>query len=286
MQRLDVFQSGHQQARGVLLGRLVLFQGCIQVRLGTLFVGECLAVLHPFRCRVLHHLLVVSLRILLLCLCLGHLLVEVLDEQVDHGNHASSLLRLLRVCIPRLRWRSRSVLALPVRCHLCKGDSCAGDATSRSRGDVAAEAGVRSVPGRELNLGRSFVQLRVVELIQSVLGKAEQFLGGRVRGHELFVFSVLLFPVLCCLGDGLVQLSDPCLKCGNGLFQALNVLPQSGNCRLLVRDAALQGLLLVIGSVKLSSAVLLLVAIVHLLLLQHLHHFINHLNDLLEATLA
>mmetsp|Transcript_90732 Transcript_90732/g.235308 ORF Transcript_90732/g.235308 Transcript_90732/m.235308 type:complete len:514 (+) Transcript_90732:135-1676(+) len=288
MQRRDVLRSGHKLAlRGAKL-LLVVLKGRLHVCLGGALLGEggriCCALLRG----LLHHGLVVDLRLLFACLRLGQLLLEVLDQEVDHGDHSGALLRLLRVGVPRLRRGRRRVLAQGLRRDLHKrGDTCACDAAwRRGRGRRATVVHKDALLRRKFLLRWCLVHLGIIELIEPVLRESQDLLSGRIRGHQLLVLSVFLLSLLCGLSHRLVQLLDARLK-------SCNLLSEGGDgvlCRrdrvLLLRHLALQGLLLVVSQIKLREAILLLVVIVQLLLLQHLNHLINHLDDLVEASLA
>jgi len=120
----------------------------------------------------------------------------------------------------------------------------------------------------ELALRSRFVELRVIEFIETILGEAEQFGRSRIGSHKFCEVLVLLLTLLCCLCYGLIQGLY-------GILQRLDVGFQSGNAifcffnnRLCVGDGLLERLLLIISHIKLLSAVLAFVIIILLLGLQ------------------
>mmetsp|Transcript_151315 Transcript_151315/g.367548 ORF Transcript_151315/g.367548 Transcript_151315/m.367548 type:complete len:207 (-) Transcript_151315:939-1559(-) len=97
---------------------------------------------------------------------------------------------------------------------------------------------------------------------------------------------MLILPLLRGLCHLLVQGLDPGLEGRDLISQGLDAILRRGNGVLLIGHGPLQGLLLVITEVKLCDAVLLLVIVVGLLLLQDLHHVVDHLDDLVKGPLA
>mmetsp|Transcript_50378 Transcript_50378/g.107937 ORF Transcript_50378/g.107937 Transcript_50378/m.107937 type:complete len:479 (-) Transcript_50378:133-1569(-) len=96
---------------------------------------------------------------------------------------------------------------------------------------------------------------------------------------------MLRLSLLRRLGHGLVQCLDTCLHGIDICSKCSNAILRTGDGGLCIRERALEALLLVISGVKLHTAVLLLVVVIHLLLLEILHHAINHGSNLLETSL-
>merc|ERR1719189_802319 len=119
-------------------------------------------------------------------------------------------------------------------CQNRNSSSC--DATWSSGGDKIvgiAQALVYPISCRELHLRRGLVQLRVVEFVQSVLGKCKHLRGG-------FVLGVLILALSSCFSDCLVQRLNPSLKSCNLLRQSCNRLLGLSNGSLLARDTSLK----------------------------------------------
>merc|ERR1719446_117103 len=133
-----------------------------------------------------------SLGVLLGELGLSHLLVQVLDQEVDHGDDAVALLALLLELLGCLWGRAGVGLGE-------HGHSGACDATwsfGWCQGAASSEGGAVLIG--ELALGRGFVELGVVELVKPVLGELQELLGGGVAGHEGGVVGGLLLALLGC----------------------------------------------------------------------------------------
>mmetsp|Transcript_12235 Transcript_12235/g.28521 ORF Transcript_12235/g.28521 Transcript_12235/m.28521 type:complete len:329 (+) Transcript_12235:273-1259(+) len=223
------------------------------------------------RC-IIHGVLVLSLGRLLLGLCLCHLHVKRLDQQVDHSDDTIAILRLLGVAIPRLRWRRRRIFPNLHQYGLLLSRLC------KSVGD--------SLLLRHRRWRRRQIKLGIVELVQPVLGVLEQLFRHAVRADEFSVLLMLLLPqeggighTLVKRGDATLQLFDLIRQDGDRLF---SVLDDRGE----VFQVLLELLDLVLGCVNLLLAHLLLVLIVNLLFLEHCEHVINHLHYLGEVHLA
>merc|ERR1719503_247028 len=257
----------------------VLLEGCLEIGLGALLVGEHLAVLGALGGGVGHEGLVVLLGVLLGELGLGHLLVQVLDQEIDHRDDAVALLALLL----ELLWCLGGRAGVGLGEHGHSGACNATWSFSWCQGAASSEGGTVLIG--ELTLWRGLVELWVVELVQAVLGELQELLCGGVACHEGGVVRSLLLALLGCLSDGLVQGTDAIAKGINLLLQSEDALLGICNGLLQVRDSALSCLLLVLSLVKLSLAVFLLAFIINLLLLQLSGEIIDELDDLLEAGL-
>mmetsp|Transcript_83085 Transcript_83085/g.222915 ORF Transcript_83085/g.222915 Transcript_83085/m.222915 type:complete len:245 (+) Transcript_83085:129-863(+) len=184
------------RAGAVALGRLqVALQICLLGGLGR----QRLRIVHPLVLRVRDRLVIVRLRVLLLRLGLGHLAVEIFDQQIEHGNDAAALFRLLRVCAPGLRRRCGSDGAVRVLGHLNQ---------RRRAGHVTLDGAL----GGQLDLCRRVVELGVVKLVEPILGEQEQLLRGPVCSHQRLVLLGLLFAQRRRLRDALVEGRDAGLQ--------------------------------------------------------------------------
>mmetsp|Transcript_10022 Transcript_10022/g.21066 ORF Transcript_10022/g.21066 Transcript_10022/m.21066 type:complete len:414 (-) Transcript_10022:1104-2345(-) len=285
---LNVLERARQLLPCGRLRLVVRLEVRLQGGLSGTLLSERLRVSGALLRGILHHLLIVLLRLLLRCLGLSHLLVKVLHQQVDHGDHACALCGLRRIGPKGLRrWWRGDLVPLVMHRDLCEdGDARARDAAGRRRRRRgAAEVDSNAVLPRELPLGRGLVELWIVKLVQPVLGNREKLLGCGVRGHELRKLLVLRLPLRRGLGHRLVQGRNALLQGGDIFFRGTQSLLRIRNHCVEVRDGALEPLLLIVGGVELIPAVLLLVIIVLLLLLQGHDHAVDHLEDLLEAHL-
>mmetsp|Transcript_99548 Transcript_99548/g.319499 ORF Transcript_99548/g.319499 Transcript_99548/m.319499 type:complete len:403 (-) Transcript_99548:1079-2287(-) len=290
VQGCNVLLRRHQLVDRSLVVATVGLQVGLQIGFGTGLLRQRLRVGGALRRGFAHHGLVVGLRLVLAGLRLGHLLLQVLDQQVDHGDDAVAVLILLLVCAPCVRRRGRGgggvqlVVHADLREHR---DTGVGDATGglgRRRGATVVHEDALLL--RELLLGGCLEKLRVVELVKAVLREAQELRGRGVGGHELLVLDVLSLALLRRLGHGLVQLLDADLEGGDLLSGGLDALLCVGDGALRVRNLALQGLLAVVRGVELHAAVLLLVVIIELLLLQDHDHVVAHLDDFDESALV
>merc|ERR1711957_503954 len=107
MKRPNVVFCGHQ----FLSCRDMAFFAGLKLRLHLglcgLFFRQRFGVSCALLLGVSHQLLIVSLGIFLFGLGLGHLLVQIPDEGVNHGNDATTLLTLRLVGAHCGRWRRR-----------------------------------------------------------------------------------------------------------------------------------------------------------------------------------
>merc|ERR1719329_817685 len=200
-----------------------------------------------------HHLFILFLRKFLFSLSLGHLCVKVFDASINHGNDSCALLRLLGVCLWCF-WCCRRSIKTPMHRHLDKH-------------------------------GWLLVQLRVVELVQAVLGHGKDVLCCCIVGHQGGVIRVFLLALLSGLRDTFVQSCNASCQSCHLLSKGCNSFLGLGNGSLKLALSTFQTLFLVISRVKLHLTVLLLVVVILLLSFQEVNHVINHLQDLLEAKL-
>mmetsp|Transcript_25395 Transcript_25395/g.64531 ORF Transcript_25395/g.64531 Transcript_25395/m.64531 type:complete len:349 (+) Transcript_25395:253-1299(+) len=290
MQGRDVLLGRHHLVDSGLVRVTVSLQIGLQIGLGTDLLRQRLRVSRALRRGVGHHGLVVGLSLVLPSLRLGHLLLHVLDQQVDHGDDAVAGLVLRLVGAPggRRGGRGRVGAQLVVHADLCeRRDTGVGDATwglSRRRGATVVREDALLLS--QLLLGSGLVKLGVVKLVEAVLREAQDLLGRAIGGHELLVLDVLSLALLRRLGHRLVELNDAGLEGGDLLCRGLDALFCAGDGSLRVRNLAFQSLLAVVCVVELHVAVLLLVVVIELLLLQDHDHVVAHLDDFVESALV
>merc|ERR1719220_1746201 len=222
---------------------------CIALRLQSLFSGDLLrsfvcdrfGVCCAFRCRISHHCLILHLGILLRYISLLHLLVQVSDEQIDHGHHSIAHFSFLAVSAKCFRWWwGRTLVSRKRRLlHKCTNAS-ARNSTRRRCDDLTTQVNCDSLLCRQLPLWRWLVQLGIVALVETVFGKHQDLLRCTVIRHQLLVICILSLPQSCRLSDGVVKgfhiglelsnflnqlikrtlhLSDSSLRIGNGILQ-------------------------------------------------------------------
>merc|ERR1719313_3145854 len=206
-------------------GVCVLLKLSLHVCQGTLLILEALGVLGPLLCRVLHHLLVVTLSVLLFCLCDGHLLVEVLDQEIDHGNHSIGLLTLLLEGTRGLWWwwRLSHAMGRDIGQDCDTSSSNATWSLSWCQGATCCESCAILVS--QLALWGRLVERRIIKLVEPVLCETKDLLCCRVRCHELGEVLILLLSLVSGFSDSLVQGLDACgarfdfvLLCGNAIL--------------------------------------------------------------------
>mmetsp|Transcript_142456 Transcript_142456/g.455376 ORF Transcript_142456/g.455376 Transcript_142456/m.455376 type:complete len:480 (-) Transcript_142456:425-1864(-) len=284
MEGRDVLPQDHELLAGGGLVALALLKLCLHVGLRSLPVGQRLRVHGTLLGGVGHGLLIVALTGLLLGLGGGHLLLQILHEEVHHGHHTTALPALGLV---GLRGRRRRRRGNPrVDLHEGDRDASAGDATGSLGGRRgAAVVDEDAVLLGELLLGSFLVELGIVELVHAVLGEQDQLLGSTVAGHEVLVLGVFDLANLGGLCDGLVQLGDALQEGRDLLRRGRDALLRLSDEGLEIRQGSLQGLLLVVRLIELDTAVLLFAFIINLFFLQGHDELIDHRNNLLEADL-
>mmetsp|Transcript_26365 Transcript_26365/g.47844 ORF Transcript_26365/g.47844 Transcript_26365/m.47844 type:complete len:297 (-) Transcript_26365:628-1518(-) len=233
-------------ARG--LGLLVAFEGSLKLCLAGLLLRQQLGVARTLLRGVRHHLLVITLRVLLRHFRLLHLLIKVFDDEINHVDDS----RAVRLFVGFWRWWWCFWL-LSVSSHLDKRCRC--------------------------------VEFRLVELQQAASGKTKDLLGCRVTGHELNIISVLRFALRCCLCDTFVERFDTRLDCIDLTAHCCDAFLRVCNAGLQVGKVLFGGLDFVLRLVKLSRTVLLLAIVITLFSLECYHHLINHCNNLLETNI-
>merc|ERR1740130_1391499 len=258
MQRLNVLLSGHQglASGGFLLGMRI--ERCLSLCLGFALVCQGLCVNGTLLCGVLHGALVIFLSVFLSCLALSHLFCQVRNHSVDQGDDTAAFPRFLGESLSSRRWWGWGNVLLD------EANAGAGNATWRGCGCQGATTG-QSCPVRigQLALWRSFVELRIIELVQAVLCEAENFFGSTIRGHQFRELGVFLFALLSCFSHRFVKCNHACLEC-------LDLVGKSGNEFRLLADGGfqvahgpLETLLLVIGLVELCLAVLFFAIVIN-----------------------
>mmetsp|Transcript_64554 Transcript_64554/g.102360 ORF Transcript_64554/g.102360 Transcript_64554/m.102360 type:complete len:243 (-) Transcript_64554:1574-2302(-) len=160
-----------------LLCRLVGYLPFFCVSFRRLLGGDGFRVGCSLLCRIIHHFLVFFLAISLFDLGLRDLFIKVPDEKVDHRQHAAGFFGLLRVCSPSCWWCFWCILALLMLVDLHeRSDTSAGDATRcRCWGKRASHRRRDLLLLGELSLWWGFIKLGIVELVQSILCKCQQF---------------------------------------------------------------------------------------------------------------
>merc|ERR1719422_2523972 len=117
MKRCDVLGSGHELLSSSSLR--------VSVRLKISF---CIRLGRGLRSGVLHQLLIIRLSIFLARLCLCKLLVQILDQKIQHRNHPTGFPGLSSVCPPCFRRCCRGCPLLLVHRHLCQHcNACPGN---------------------------------------------------------------------------------------------------------------------------------------------------------------
>mmetsp|Transcript_6639 Transcript_6639/g.19009 ORF Transcript_6639/g.19009 Transcript_6639/m.19009 type:complete len:234 (-) Transcript_6639:12-713(-) len=171
MQGRDVLLGRHQLADSGLVRVTVSLQIGLQIGRGTDLFRQRLRVSRALRRGVGHHGLVVGLRLVLAGLRLGHLLLQVLDQQVDHGDDAVAglVLRLVRAPSGRRRGRGGVGVQLVVHADLReRRDTGVGDATGGlSRRGGATVVHEYALLLSQLMLGSGLMKLWVVKLVEA-----------------------------------------------------------------------------------------------------------------------
>mmetsp|Transcript_59399 Transcript_59399/g.128063 ORF Transcript_59399/g.128063 Transcript_59399/m.128063 type:complete len:341 (-) Transcript_59399:606-1628(-) len=144
---------------------------------------------------------------------------------------------------------------------------------------------IRTLLIRELLLRGLLVLLRVVELVQTILGKLEQFQSRVVLRRSGHILLMLRLPLLGSFCDSPVKGLDIGVDVSNLTLEGVDGLFVGSNVRVLTFNLVTQRLLLVLGFVNFGLAVLALGIVVGLLLLEGLHHLFDQLGHLLEPNL-
>merc|ERR1719159_742341 len=268
-----------------LLGGLLLLRALnlrVQVRLRGLVGRDALHVLRTRLLRLRHEPLVVLLRSLLLVLGLRDAVLELLREHLHQRDHAVALAVLLLVRTPRVRRRRRGSVVLQLHEHRLRR---ARDHHRRIRRDHVRGAGRREelLLVRQLLLRRLLVEVRAVELEQTVLRLLDQLHRSVVLRLERQELAVLLLTLLRRIGDRLVERLHFRLQGRNLLrkrpARRRHLLDRS----LAARDRILRARLLRLALGQVLVTEVLLRVVILLLLAQHGHHAVDLGKNLREV---
>merc|ERR1719313_1471397 len=244
VQARNVLTQSHQVRcrRGLVLLRRI--EVALKASLLALLLGDRLAVRRTLLCALLHQLLVVLLRIRLVLRIRLDLHLKLVLELRDQRRRATCI--LLRVSARGRRRRRRGDAVIRRCADLRKsGNARARNARLRGGGLLRITRGsatrlhVDALLLRQLTALRRLVHGRVVELVQAVLGDAQQ-LHSRVvlrrHRHELLVLGLAR---LRSLRDRLVERNDAVLQC-------LDLFLQRRDAALHILDGRSQTLQLVL----------------------------------------
>merc|ERR1719305_2061064 len=288
VQGRNVLTQSHQVRRRRFLVLLRRIEVALETGLLALLLGDRLAVRRTLLRALLHQLLVVLLRVRLVLRIRLDLHLKLVRELRDQRRRAACV--LLRVSARGRRRRRRGNVRRRTD-RRKDGDTRACNARLRGCGLLritrvsATRLHVDALFLRQLTALRRLVRRRVVELVQAVLGDAQQ-LNGRVvlrrHRHELLVLGLAR---LRSLRDRLVERNDAVLQSLDLILQrrdaALHILDGRSHTLQLV----LQVDLLVPGRFELRLAPVLLGVVVLLFLAEQNDHVVDHLDHLLEAHL-
>merc|ERR1719305_2155052 len=262
VQGRNVLTQSHQVRRRGFLVLLRRIEVALETGLLALLLGDRLAVRRTLLRALLHQLLVVLLRVRLVLRIRLHLHRKLVLELRDQRRRAASV--LLRVSARGRRRRRRGNVRRRTD-RRKDGDTRACNARLRGCGLLritwvsATRLHVDALFLRQLTALRRLVRRRVVELVQAVLGDAQQ-LNGRVvlrrHRHELLVLGLAR---LRSLRDRLVERND-------AVLQSLDLFLQRRDAALHILDGRRQTLQL-------------------LLLAEQHNHVVHHLDHLVEAHL-
>mmetsp|Transcript_7595 Transcript_7595/g.16516 ORF Transcript_7595/g.16516 Transcript_7595/m.16516 type:complete len:458 (-) Transcript_7595:299-1672(-) len=211
-----------------------------------------------------NQLLIVLLTVLLRKLGLLNLLLQIIDHHIHKANHTT-------------------------RVRLLEGANlwCWGRGGKAVRTDLDKRVCLLDLLLlRKLLRLRLLVLLGVVELVQAVLGHAQQLQSSLVISSVRNVGFVFLLPLLSGICHGSVQLANPLLESNQLTLVLTDTLLTSLDARVQGADLLAKLLDLILDLVNLLLAILLLVVVGGLLLLQVLDHLVDHLQDLIKVALA
>mmetsp|Transcript_19741 Transcript_19741/g.43779 ORF Transcript_19741/g.43779 Transcript_19741/m.43779 type:complete len:458 (-) Transcript_19741:299-1672(-) len=211
-----------------------------------------------------NQLLIVLLTVLLRKLGLLNLLLQIIDHHIHKANHTT-------------------------RVRLLEGANlwCWGRGGKAVQTDLDKGVGLLDfLLFRKLFRLRLLVLLGVVELVQAVLGHAQQLQSSLVISSVRNVGFVFLLPLLSGICHGSVQLANPLLESNQLTLVLTDTLLACLDARVQGADLLAKLLDLILDLVNLLLAILLLVVVGGLLLLQVLDHLVDHLQDLIKVALA
>mmetsp|Transcript_37464 Transcript_37464/g.85785 ORF Transcript_37464/g.85785 Transcript_37464/m.85785 type:complete len:501 (-) Transcript_37464:615-2117(-) len=252
----------------IRMGLRTAFLGVNQIRTGVrqrrLLLSASTDIRGSLRSAVSHQLFVICLGILFLQFVAVHLQLQLILDLVDHADHTASRATLFAGTLTESSWRL---------------------ITSMGSDLHEAVSLIRTLLIRELLLRGLLVLLRVVELVQTILGKLEQFQSRVVLRRSGHILLMLRLPLLGSFCDSLVKGLDIGVDISNLTLEGVDGLFVGSNVRVLTLNLVTQRLLLVLGFVNFGFAVLALGIVVGLLLLEGLHHLFDQLGHLLEPNL-
>merc|ERR1719305_524366 len=290
VQARNVLTQSHQVRcrRGLVLLRRI--EVALETGLLALLLGDRLAVRRTLLRALLHQLLVVLLRVRLVLRIRLDLHLKLVRELRDQRRRAACV--LLRVST-RCRRRRRRGDAAVRRCADRRKSDNTRACNARLRGGGllritrvgATRIDVDALFLRQLTALWRLVHRRVVELVQAVLGDAQQLHSRVVLRRHRDELLVLGLARLRSLRDRLVERN-------NALLQSLDLLLQRRDAALHLLDGRRQTLQLVLQvdllklrRPELRLAPLLLRFVVLLLLTEQHHHVVDHLEHLVEVHL-
>merc|ERR1719359_299293 len=290
VQARNVLTQSHQVRCCCLLVLLRRTEVALKTGLLALLLGDRLAVRRTFLRALLHQLLVVLLRVRLVLRIRLDLHLKLVLELRDQRRRAAGV--LLRVGARGCRRRRRGDAVIRRRADRRKSDNTSacnarlcGCGLLRITGVSATRLHVDALFFRQLTALRRFVNRRVVELVQAVLGDAKQLHSRVVLRRYRDELLVLGLARLGSLRDRLVERN-------NAILQRLDLLLQRRDAALHILDGRRQTLQLVLQvdllelrRPELRLAPLLLRIVVLLFLTEQHNHVVHHLDDLVEAHL-
>merc|ERR1719453_2825998 len=244
VQARNVLTQSHQVRcrRGLVLLRRI--EVAVETGLLALLLGDRLAVRRTLLRTILHQLLVVLLRIGLVLRIRLHLHRKLVLELRDQRRRAACV--LLRVSARGRRRRRRGDAVIRRCADRRKSDNArARNACLRGGGLLritrvsATRLHVDALLLRQLTALRRLVHRRVVELVQAVLGNAQQLHSRVVLRRHRDELLVLGLARLRGLRDRLVERN-------NALLQSLDLVLQRRNAALHLLDGRRQALQLVL----------------------------------------
>merc|ERR1719352_1972474 len=285
VQGRNVLTQSHQVSGRRFLVLLRRIEVALKSGLLALLLGDRLAVRRTLLRALLHQLLVVLLRIRLVLRIRLDLHLKLVLELRDQRRRAARVLLRVSARGRRRRRRGDAVVRCSTDRRKC-GNARAGNA--RLRGGSLLR--ITRVSATRLHIDALFLRQlttlrRLVELVQAVLGDAQQLYSRVVLRRHRDELLVLGLARLRSLRDRLVERND-------ALLQSLDLVLQRRDAALHLLDRRRQTLQLVLQvdllelrRPELRLAPLLLRVVVLLLLAEQHHHVVDHLEHLVEAHL-